>query len=199
MIEYSDGVVLTRLNVLIGASTDKFVQYYQVEAKQSTESDYKIVSKGTNLNHEMLNVVDGAIYNVRVKSINALGVSSTYTSATRTIIGATETPNDVTDLSVSMVGSNQMELTWTPVSDLDISWYELRYQNVTSGATWNASTPLTKVTRRKSDSVTVNSLSGVAILIKAVDKLGNSSANENIVYTNISGLQYYSTQATYTE
>ena len=199
MIEYSDGVVLTRLLITVGASTDKFVQYYQAEAKQSTEADYKIVSKGTNLNHEMLNVVDGAIYNVRVKSINALGVSSTYTSATRTIIGATETPNDVTDLSVSMVGSNQMELTWTPVSDLDISWYELRYQNVTSGATWNASTPLTKVTRRKSDSVTVNSMSGVAILIKAVDKLGNSSASENIIYTNISGLQYYSTQATYTE
>ena len=199
MIEYSDGVVLTRLNILVGVSTDKFVQYYQVEAKQSTESDYKILGKGTQLNYEMLNVVDGAIYNVRVKSINALGVSSTYTSANRTVIGATETPNDVTDLSVSMVGSNQMELTWTPVSDLDISWYELRYQNVTSGATWNASTPLTRVTRRKSDSVTVNAMSDVAILIKAVDKLGNSSASENIVYTNISGLQYYSNQATYTE
>ena len=35
----------------------------------------------------MLNVADGKIYNVRVKSINALGVSSTYTSANRTIIG----------------------------------------------------------------------------------------------------------------
>ena len=199
MIEYSDGVVLTRLLITVGASTDQFVQYYQVETKQSTESDYKIVSKGTELNHEMLNVVDGAIYNVRVKSINALGVSSTYTSENHTVIGATEIPNDVTDLSVSMVGSNQMELTWTPVSDLDISWYELRYQNVTSGATWNSSTPLTKVTRRKSDSVTVNAMSDVAILIKAVDKLGNSSASENIIYTNISGLQYYSTQATYTE
>ena len=199
MIEYSDGVVLTRLLITVGASTDQFVQYYQVETKQSTESDYKIVSKGTELNHEMLNVVDGAIYNVRVKSINALGVSSTYTSENHTVIGATEIPNDVTDLSVSMVGSNQMELTWTPVSDLDISWYELRYQNVTSGATWNSSTPLTKVTRRKSDSVTVNSMSDVAILIKAVDKLGNSSANESIVYTNISGLQYYSNQGTYTE
>ena len=199
MIEYSDGVVLTRLLITVGASTDQFVQYYQVETKQSTESDYKIVSKGTELNHEMLNVVDGAIYNVRVKSINALGVSSTYTSENHTVIGATEIPNDVTDLSVSMVGSNQMELTWTPVSDLDISWYEIRYENVTSGATWNTSTPLTKVTRRKSDSVTVNAMSDCAILIKAVDKLGNSSAEENIVYTNISGLQYYSSQGTYTE
>ena len=199
MVEFSDGVVLTRLLITVGASTDKFVQYYQVETKLSTESDYKILGKGTQLNYHQLSVVDDATYDVRCKAINALGVSSTYTSGSRKIIGATEIPEDVTDLSVSMVGSNQMELTWKNVSDLDISWYELRYQNVTSGATWNSSTPLTKVTRRKSDSVTVNSMSDVAILIKAVDKLGNSSANESIVYTNISGLQYYSNQGTYTE
>ena len=127
-----------------------------------------------------------------------MGISSGYTTATRTIIGATDIPSDVSDLSVSMVGSNQMELTWTPVSDLDISWYELRYQNVTSGATWNQSTPLGKVVRRKSDSATVNAKTG-AFLIKAVDKLGNTSAAESIVYTNISGLQAYTNVATYSE
>ena len=109
-----------------------------------------------------------------------------------------ENPTDVTDLSVSMVGSNQMELTWTPVTDLDISWYEIRYQNVTSGATWNQSTNLCKVVRRKSDSVTVNAKTG-AFLIKAVDKLGNSSAAESIVYTNISGLQAFKNTATFSE
>ena len=97
-----------------------------------------------------------------------------------------------------MVGSNQMELTWTPVEDLDISWYEIRYQDVTSGATWNQSSNLAKVVRRKSDSITVNAKTG-AFLIKAVDKLGNSSASESIVYTNISGLQAYKTLATYSE
>ena len=127
-----------------------------------------------------------------------MGISSGYTTATRTIVGATETPNDVTDLSVSMVGSNQMELTWTPVTDLDISWYEIRYQNVTSSATWNQSTNLCKVVRRKSDSVTVNAKTG-AFLIKAVDKLGNSSAAESIVYTNISGLQAFKNTATFSE
>ena len=44
-----------------------------------------------------------------------------------------------------------MELSWTPVADLDISWYEIRFQDVTSGATWNESTPLAKVVRRKSN------------------------------------------------
>ena len=198
LIEYADGVVLTRLNILIGASTDQFVQYYQVEAKKSTESDFKIISSGTQLNHELINVVDDATYNVRVKAINSFGVSSSYITENRKIVGATEIPADVNDLSVSLVGSNQMELSWTPVEDLDISWYEIRFQNVTSGATWNSSTPLAKVVRRKSNSLVVNAITG-SFCIKAVDKLGNSSANASIVATNISGLQNYVRTQTFQE
>jgi len=186
LIEYADGITITRLNILIGASTDQFVQNYQVEAKKSIESNFKIISTGSQLNHELLNVVDDINYDVRVKAINSFGVSSTYTSATRKIVGATEIPSDVTDLSVSLVGSNQMELSWTPVLDLDISWYEIRFQNVTSGATWNESTPLAKVVRRKSNSAVVNFATGT-FCIKAVDKLGNTSANASFVSTNISG------------
>ena len=198
MIEYADGIVITRLNINIGASPDKFVQYYQVEAKQSTESNFKIISNGTQLRHELLNVIDDATYDVRVKAINSLGVSSTYASASRKIIGATETPADVEDLSVSLVGSNQMELSWTPVADLDISWYEIRYQDVLVGAIWNESTPLTKVVRRKSNTVTVNAQTGT-FLIKAVDKLGNSSASETIVTTVISGLNNFVTTQSFSE
>tara|TARA_R100000353_G_scaffold43538_2_gene35042 strand:- start:1626 stop:3782 length:2157 start_codon:yes stop_codon:yes gene_type:complete len=198
LIEYADGVVLTRLNILIGASTDQFVQYYQVEAKKSTESDFKIISSGTQLNHELINVVDDATYNVRVKAINSFGVSSSYITANRKIVGATEIPGDIDDLSVSLVGSNQMELSWTPVEDLDISWYEIRYQNVTSGSIWNNSTPLAKVVRRKSNSLVVNAQTG-SFLIKAVDKLGNSSANASVVVTNISGLQNFKRTSTFSE
>jgi len=198
LIEYADGVVLTRLNILVGASTDQFVQYYQVEAKKSTESDFKIISSGTQLNHEFINVVDDITYDVRVKAINSFGVSSSYTSASRKIIGATEIPSNVDDLSVSMVGSNQMELSWTPVDDLDISWYEVRFQDVTSGATWNESTPIAKVVRRKSNSLVVNAQVG-SYCIKAVDKLGNSSAEASIVSTNISGLQNFQNILTLSE
>ena len=198
LIEYADGVVLTRLNILVGASTDQFVQYYQVEAKKSTESDFKIISSGTQLNHEFINVVDDITYDVRVKAINSFGVSSSYTSASRKIIGATDIPSNVDDLSVSMVGSNQMELSWTPVNDLDISWYEIRFQDVTSGATWNESTPIAKVVRRKSNSLVVNAQVG-SYCIKAVDKLGNSSAEASIISTNISGLQNFQNVLTLSE
>ena len=198
MIEYADGVVLTRLNIVIGASPDSFVQYYQVEAKKTSESNFKIISSGTELRHEFLNVIDGENYTVRAKAINSFGVSSTFTSATHTVVGATETPADVTDLSVSLVGSNQMELSWTPVADLDISWYEIRFQNVTSGATWNESTPIAKVVRRKSNALVVNAQIG-SYCIKAVDKLGNSSANASIVSTNISSLANFTNVLTLSE
>ena len=198
MIEYADGVVLTRLNILISASPDSFVQYYQVEAKKTSESNFKIISSGTELRHEFINVIDGENYTCRAKAINALGVSSSFTSATHTVVGATETPADVTDLSVSLVGSNQMELSWTPVADLDISWYEIRFQNVTSGATWNESTPIAKVVRRKSNALVVNAQIG-SYCIKAVDKLGNSSANASIVSTNISSLANFTNVLTLSE
>ncbi len=193
LIEYSDGIVITRLEILVGASTDKFRQYYQVETKKTSESDYKVLSKGVSavLNYQQLNVIDGEGYSVRVKCINSLGVSSAYATATRTIVGATDTPADVSALSVSIVGSNQMQLSWPSVADLDVSYYAIRYQDVTSGASWSSSTNLTQVVRRKSNSTTVNARTG-AFLIKAVDKLGNESDNETIVYTNISGLEHYS-------
>ena len=198
LILYNEGTAITRLNIVVGASTDKFVQYYQVEAKLSTETDYKIIGKGTQLNYEMLNVIDDKTYNVRVKAINSLGVSSSYTSANRLIVGATEPPNDVENFSVNMQGSNQMQLNWDAVSDLDVSYYEIRYQNVTSSAQWNKSNNWLQVPRTSGTTKTTNAKTG-AFLIKAVDKLGNESNNETIIYSNISSLQAYKNVSTLTE
>ena len=198
LIIYNEGTAITRLNILVGASTDKFVQYYQVEARLSTESDFFVLSKGTQLNYEMLNVIDDSTYNVRVKAINSLGVSSTYTSASRKIVGATEPPEDVKNFSVNMQGSNQMQLNWDSVTDLDISYYEIRYQNVQSGGQWNKSVNWLQVPRTSGTTITTNARTG-AFLIKAVDKLGNESNNETIIYSNISSLQAFNNISTLTE
>jgi hypothetical protein len=99
-------VVITCLDVLIGASPDSFVDYYQVEYKLSTATDYIIAGQGKGLNQRILNVVDGLVYNVRVKAFNTLGASSTYTSATRTIIGGIAPPEDVQDFSCNIIGSD---------------------------------------------------------------------------------------------
>jgi predicted phage tail protein len=207
LIEYNDGTCITRLSVFLTASPDAFVDQYEVEVKQTLDADgnavsddYRVIGRGIALNYELLNAIDGATYSVRARAINTLGVRSTYTTATRLIIGATATPSDVSAFNLSIVGSNQMELSWVSVEDLDIEFYEIRYQKVSSSAVWNNSTNLVKVPRRKSNSKTVNIIEPpFALMIKAVDKLGNESAEPATIYSNISRLENFESIGVITE
>ena len=76
---------------------------------------------------------------------------------------------------------------------------KLWYSKHTKQWRWSLIDPVTRKQESGQQWDLRDAMSDVAILIKAVDKLGNSSASENIVYTNISGLQYYINKATYTE
>jgi hypothetical protein len=197
LIEYSDGVVITALDVTIGASPDSFVDYYQVEYKLSTDTDYIIAGQGSGLTQRILNVKDGFIYNVRVKAFNTLGVSSTYTSATRTIIGGIAPPSDVTDFSCNIIGGDA-HLSWQQIADLDLAHYQIRYSTQTSGASWGNSVSLVEKVARPATSVTVPARVG-SYLIKAVDKNGNYSSNETIIETNVLAIGNYNAVATQTE
>ena len=197
LIEYSDGVVITALDVTIGASPDSFVDYYQVEYKLSTDTDYIIHAQGKGLTQRILNVVDGLTYNVRVKAFNTLGVSSTYTSASRTIVGGTLPPADVQDFSCNVIG-NSIFLSWSQIPDLDLAYYTLRYSPVTSGATWASSVSLVEKVARPATSVSVGARVG-SYLIKAVDKNGNYSVNESVIITDISAIGNFNAVATQTE
>jgi len=197
LIEYSDGVVITALDVTIGASTDNFVDYYQVEYKLSTDTDYIVSGQVKGLFHRILNVVDGLIYNVRVRAFNTLGVSSTYTSASRTIVGGIAPPSDVIDFSCNIIGGDA-HLSWQQIIDLDLAYYQIRYSTQTTGASWANSVSLVEKVARPATSVTVPARVG-SYLIKAVDKNGNFSSNETIIATNVSSIGNYNAVASQTE
>jgi hypothetical protein len=197
LIEYSDGVVITALDCTIGASPDNFVDYYQVEYKLSTDATYQVSGQVKGLNHRILNVVDGLIYNVRVKAFNTLGVQSSYTSATRTIIGGIAPPSDVTDFSCNIIGGDA-HLSWQQITDLDLAHYQIRYSTQTSGASWANSVSLVEKVARPATSVTVPARVG-SYLIKAVDKNGNYSSNETIIATNVTTIGNFNAVATQTE
>ena len=197
LIEYSDGVVITALDVTIGASPDSFVDFYQVEYKLSTEATYQVSGQVKGLNHRILNVIDGLIYNVRVKAFNTLGVQSSYTSATRTIIGGTALPSDVEDFACNIVGQDA-HLSWQQIPDLDLAYYQIRYSTQTTGATWINSVTLVEKVARPATSVTVPARVG-SYLIKAVDKAGNLSVNEAIISTSLLAVGNFNAVTTQTE
>ena len=208
LVEYADGIVITRLLIAIGASTDQFVDNYEVQIKQTLDADgnavtddFREIAVGKILNYQHLNVIDGATYQVRVRAVNTIGIKSTFISATRAIVGGVDVPSNVEDFAVELHGQNHLKLTWTPpsaTSDLDISFYDIRFQDTLTGASWLQSTNLVRCPRRKCDNAIVPARIG-SYLIKAVDKNGNSSAQETIVATNISGIQSYQTISTFTE
>jgi hypothetical protein len=197
LIEYSDGVVITALDVTIGASLDNFVDYYQVEYKLSTDTDYLISGQVTGLFHRILNVKDGFVYNVRVRAFNTLGVSSTYTSATRTIVGGTALPSDVEDFACNIVGQDA-HLSWKQIPDLDLAYYAIRFSTATTGATWINSVTLVEKVARPATSITVPARVG-SYLIKAVDKAGNLSINEAIISTSLLAVGNFNAVTTQTE
>ena len=184
LIEYNDGTVIVALNVTIGASPDNFVDNYQVEYKLSTSSDFIIADLGSGLNHRILNVIDQQTYDVRVKAVNSLGVSSTYVSAQRTIVGAIAPPSDVTDFSANVSGQ-EAHLSWEAVTDLDLAYYNLRFSEATDGsADWLNSVSLVEKISRPATSISVPARQGT-YLIKAVDKLGNFSSNATAIISNV--------------
>ncbi len=198
LIEYNDGTVIVALDVTIGASPDNFVDNYQVEYKLSSSSDFIISGFASGLNHRILNVIDQQIYDVRVKAINSLGVSSTYVSAQRTIVGAIAPPSDITDFSANVSGQ-EVHLSWEAVTDLDLAFYNVRFSEETDGtADWQNSVALVEKVSRPGTSVTVPARQGT-YLIKAVDKLGNFSSNATAVISNVTSPLNFNSVATQSE
>ena len=197
LISYNDGTVIVALDVQIGASPDSFVSFYQVEYKLNSESDFKIHSQGSGLFQRVLNVIDQQVYDVRVKAVSSLGSSSTYVSAQRTIVGATDPISNVTDFSCNILG-NEAHLSWEAVTDLDLAFYQVRYSTLTSGAEWQNSVSLIEKVSRPATSVTVPARVG-SYLIKAVDKLGNFSLQATVIATNVTAIGNFNNVASATE
>jgi len=197
LIQYNE-TPLTALDIAIGASPDSFVDYYQVEYKLSTDSDFIIHSQGSGLFQRVLNVIDESTYDVRVKAVSSFGSSSSYVTAQRKIIGAIAPPSDVEDLSCNISGQ-EAHLGWTAIPDLDLSHYNLRYSTATDGsADWQNSVSLVEKISRPATSISVPARVGT-YLIKAVDKLGNFSSNATAVISNVTSTLNFNAVTTQSE
>jgi hypothetical protein len=195
LVEYNDGTVITRLNIVITASPDKFVNQYEVEVKQLTDrngnavsDNFSIIGKGTSLNYQMLNVIDNAQYQVRCRAINSLNVVSSFVTSTRQIVGQTAVPQDVEDFAINVIG-DQALLSWSAIPDLDLDYYTIRFSTDLLNPSWANSFDLVDRVGRPATNITLPLKTG-SYLIKANDKLGNQSANETIISTNIASVNF---------
>ena len=174
-----------------------FRDRYEVEAKISTDTQFINLGQASGNRFEFPNVVDGAIYNIRARTISTLGVASPYATLTHTIVGETAPPSDVTGFSVNII-EGDAHLSWVPVPDLDLSHYRIRYSSLTSGATYSNAVDMVEKVSRPAASIVVPALTGT-YMIKAYDKLGIPSQNATLIINEVSKAVYQNLIATITE
>jgi len=170
-------------------SSDPFASQFEVQARNEDDLTYVNLGQAGGNRFELLNVEDGATYTVRARVISSLGIRSAFTTGTHQVVGKTAPPEDVTNFSGNVI-AGALALTWTPVGDLDLSHYRLRYTSATTGVTYQNSTTLVDKIPRPGNSIVVPARTGT-YFIKAVDKLGNASVNPTtlVVSTNIAGVE----------
>jgi len=88
---------------------------------------------------DILNIVPG-VYNFRVRAQDTSGLfRSEWTNlSSQTLLGKKKAPENVSDFTAT-VEKFGILLKWTPISDIDIDFYEIR-----SGVSWAAGTPIGK-------------------------------------------------------
>ena len=163
--------VVAVLDVQLTA-TSVFIDKYEVEYKLSTATDYISLGSGSGLNYELIYTSD-ATFDVRARAVNTFGVRGEYTTTLN--YGArpfAAPPADVTELSAN-INQTTAVLSWSPVPDLDLSHYEIRFTRE-AVPVWSNSVLLIDKVARPATSVTVAAQTGT-YLIKAVDKLDNKS------------------------
>jgi len=179
--------------------TDTFTTGFEVQARRQGDAEYINLGQATGNRFELINVEDGVFYEVRARSINSFGARSTFTTGSHQIIGKTAPPEDVTGFTANVVGG-ALVLSWTPVGDLDLSHYRIRYASANGSPTYQNSINLVERVPRPGNTAIVPARTGT-YFIKAIDKLGLASLNPATVTvtTNVAGVEALNNVETVTE
>ncbi|MCW5698291.1 MAG: hypothetical protein KIT00_00425 [Rhodospirillales bacterium] len=126
-------------------------------------------------------VDDGVVYDIRLRSVSAMGRTSDWAATSHVVIGKTEPPSDVTGFVINVLGDTA-HLSWDAVPDLDLAHYRIKFAPVLVGASWSASVDLVAKVARPATSVAVPTMTGT-YLIKAVDLGGRESEHATLIVT----------------
>ncbi len=127
-----DGTIITRIKASWTAPLDTFVTSggrIEVAAKKSADADWTPQpSVAGDATFTFVGPVDdGVAWDVRLRSVNQVGVTSAWvTSSNHTVIGKTALPADVTGFTAAQNG-DVVNLRWNAVADADLKGYDVRY------------------------------------------------------------------------
>jgi predicted phage tail protein len=192
----SGALVRSAVTVSWRASTDSRVVRYELEAmRPGGSNNYEIVKSTNGLTHTIEGTIDGT-WSFRLRAFDALNTPSSYVYATNVSLVINGTPpDDVEDFAITNLTDTSI-LTWSPVTNKNISHYELRYSSLLVGAAWNSSIVVSERIAKDLTTTTIASRTG-SFLIKAVTLPTNShpmgvySRDPSIISTDVDFLRSF--------
>lgn len=180
----------TGVRTLIRASwveaPSDFVRDYQVRARRildkdglPTGEDWITLGRTDQPSWEIRDVKPGR-WEVAVKALSVIGVSSAYASSEIEILGLTAPPAALENLTIQTAGGLAI-LKWSPSADLDVrigGRIVIRHSAATT-ATWATSTSMDEVAG--SDAVALVPLKPGTYLLRARDNSGNLGPVASVV------------------
>ena len=148
---------------------------FEAQYKKTSDTNYVSVGKQKNGLFEVFGLGDDN-YDVRARAFNAFGVAGPFTSTAGQQLSAFSTPPDDVQNFTGNVTGNALNLSWTPVANLDLSHYKIRYASETTGASYQNAVDIVDKISRPGNTAVVPAKTGT-YFIKAIDKIGGSSAS----------------------
>lgn len=155
-------------------ANEPYAVEFEAQYKRTSDANFISVGKQRNGLFEVSGLGDDN-YDVRARAYNAFGVAGPFTSTAGQQLSAFASPPDnVTNFTGNVTG-NALNLSWTPVSNADLSHYKVRYSSATSGASYQNAVDIVDKVSRPGNTAVVPAKTGTYFL-KAVDKIGGVSA-----------------------
>jgi len=184
LIVNADGGIVNA--AIITLEPPKYSRYLEpiVYQKGSTENVWtESVITTTNNTITVLNMVAGTYYDFKIIYKNQNGIYSKPLYIYNQIISGADAPDDVTNFNVNIL-SGTAYLSWDLVVGKTISHYQIKYNALTTGATWANSFILVDKISAAQNTITVPALTGT-YLIKAITASGVYSTNETLIVSTI--------------
>ena len=165
--------LVNELTLTVTSASDLRIDSVEVQYKAVADTDYTTVGSG-ELGKFVIIDLEKGFYDARARAINTFGVKGEWEYLFNIEVDAlSDPPANITNF-IRELSAGTIFFSWDAVPDLDLSYYRVKHNPNTSGATWgNSSTVITKVAR-PSTVASLPARSGT-FLIKAYDKNGNES------------------------
>lgn len=155
-------------------ANEPFAVEFEAQYKRTSDTNYISVGKQRNGLFEVTGLGDDQ-YDVRARAFNAFGAAGPFTTTAGKQLTAFASPPDNVQNFTGNVTGNALNLSWTPVSNADLSHYKVRFSSETSGASYQNAVDIVDKIARPANTAVVPAKTGTYFL-KAVDKIGGVSA-----------------------